>query len=55
MIIQRLVWKIAHSHGQTLINNYSSLHTPPIFRVKLIQTETIIAVVGICLLGLVQI
>jgi len=29
--------------------------TPPILCVKSIQAETIIAVVGICLLGLVQI
>ena len=35
-------------------NEYHTSYTPPILCVKPVQAETIIAAVGICLLGLVQ-
>jgi len=38
-------WRIAHSPVKVLTNDYSTLYTPPIFCVKYIQAETIIAVV----------
>ena len=41
----RFAWRIAHSPVQVLTNDYSTLYTPPIFCVKSIQAETIIAVV----------
>jgi hypothetical protein len=40
---------------RTVTNAYHAPDTPPIFGDKPIQAETIIAAVGICLLGLVQI
>jgi hypothetical protein len=46
---------MAYSPVQALTNYYSALQPPPIFCVTLIQAETIIAIVGICLLGLAQI
>jgi len=45
----------AHLPVQVLTVLCRTLYTPPIFCVKPIQAETIIAAVGICLLGLVQI
>ena len=52
---QRFDWGIAYLSEQTLTNPYCSPQQHPIFSVKSLQAETIIAVVGICLLGLDQI
>ena len=46
---------IAHWPVNALTNAPSSFQPPPIFCVKSVQAETIIAVVEICLLGLARI
>jgi len=40
---------------RAVTKTYRALYTPPIICVKPLQAETIIAAVGFCLLGLVQI